>query len=89
MFTFTLWVIVGVVAGMIGRSVEPKKSKLRRIPMTVLAVLGAIVAGMIGDVFYRSGTAAIQPDYLSVLTATFGAAAILIIARALETYIQR
>jgi len=89
MFTFTLWVIVGIVAGIIGRSIEPKKSKLPRMPMTVLAVLGAVVAGMIGDVLYRSGSAGLTPDYLSVATATVGAIAILVIAKALERYTQR
>ena len=90
MFTFTLWVFVGVVAGMVGRSMEPKKkSKAPQAPLTVLAVLGAVVAGMIGDVLYRSGSAGLRPDYLSVVTATVGAAAILVIARALDAYIRR
>lgn len=92
MLTFALWLAVGVAAGTAGRAIvpaPPKKSKVPRAPITTLAVLGAIVAGMIGDIALRAGDARIAPDYASVVTATVGAAAVVLIARAIQIVERR
>ena len=87
MLTFTLWVLVGVVAGFVSRAVAPAAKKKRKrppIPLTILGVLGAVVAGMICDVALRSGAATPAPDYFSVAASAVGAALVIVIARIID-----
>ena len=90
MLTFVLWIVVGVLAGIIARAVAPtpKTPKRPHPPLTVIAVLGAVIAGMASD-FLRAGAAAFGVDSVSVIFAAFGAALVIVVARALDAHVER
>jgi uncharacterized membrane protein YeaQ/YmgE (transglycosylase-associated protein family) len=92
MLTLVLWVVVGAIAGIVARAIAPpppKKRKQVQAPITILAILGAVVAGMMCDVVVRANSIDLGTDYASVLAACLGAAVIVVVARALAAHVDR
>ena len=57
------WLLVGLIAGFIGRAVVPGPDAMGVLGTIVLGLVGSLVGGLLGSLFYE-GEADLQPSGL-------------------------
>lgn len=74
---FLGWILIGLVAGVLGKLIMPGRDPGGFIVTILLGIAGALLAGFVGQAvgFYRAGEAA------GWIAATLGAIALLILYR--------
>jgi uncharacterized membrane protein YeaQ/YmgE (transglycosylase-associated protein family) len=65
------WIIIGAIAGVVARRIEPGPDPGRFIVTVILGIAGASLGGFVMGVLGGSGTTSL--DVWSVLVATLGA----------------
>ena len=82
------WILLGLVAGVIARSILPGRDRPGLVLTTLLGILGALVGGFIGN---RLGFGRIEKffDLETWLLAIAGSALVLLVWAALATRARR
>jgi uncharacterized membrane protein YeaQ/YmgE (transglycosylase-associated protein family) len=70
-----LWIVFGIVAGSVAKSVMPGPDRLGLIGTILVGVAGALIGGLLGAVFGGSGMAGF--DFRSFLMAIIGSLVVL------------
>lgn len=68
-----LWVVFGLVAGVIARFLMPGKDPMGWIMTILLGVAGSFVGGFLGQLIFNSGTTSNSFSFGNMFTAVVGA----------------
>jgi uncharacterized membrane protein YeaQ/YmgE (transglycosylase-associated protein family) len=75
------WIILGLIAGVLGKFIMPGKDGGGLIKTILLGIIGALLGGIIGTKFLNIGTVTSAFDLKSIAIATAGSVLVLIIYR--------
>jgi uncharacterized membrane protein YeaQ/YmgE (transglycosylase-associated protein family) len=78
--SFVAWIVVGLVAGLIGNKIL-NKTDHGRVRYVLLSIIGAIVGGFLSNLFGKPGVTGL--DFYSLLVAVVGAAVFMIVYHAM------
>lgn len=78
MWSFLAWIVLGLIAGAIAKAIYPGHQGGGIVATIILGILGAIVGGWLGNLFFGVGTAGVL-SIPSILFAILGAIVILFV----------
>lgn len=84
MLSFIWWIIIGFIAGLLGRMLMPGRQPMGWILTIILGLVGSVVGGLISSVIF--GTDPMEPGFHAggLIMSTIGAVIVLAVYSALQ-----